>query len=123
MAHYKKDYGSWEKALYAYHGGPGEKDDPGPAGIDYAKKILGKVGSLIGGSAEAAAKDTLTAVSPFDETEKLLKKFSDKAALTRVGMWSLGFALLLIGFFVVFWASGGGTVVKEAAGLNANPSS
>ncbi len=121
MAHYKKQYGTWEKALYSYHGGPGARDDPGPAGIDYAKKILGKVGSLIGGSAEAVATDVVSAVSPFDATEKLLGRFTDKAALTRVGMWSLGAALLLIGFFVVFWASGGGTVVKEAVGSNANP--
>lgn len=117
MAHYKKEYGSWEQALYAYHDGPGKHDDPGPAGIAYAKKILGKVGSLVGGAATDVAGDVAGVVDPFKSTEKLLSRFTDKAALQRVGIWGLGAVLLLIGVFVVFWASKG-SAVKQAVGVD-----
>lgn len=116
MAHYRKEYGSWEKALYAYHGGPGARDDPGPAGQAYAKKILGKVGSLVGESAGEVAGDLAGMANPFKSTEKLFAKFTDKAALQRVGFWFLGAALLMAGVWIVVFAYGGGAMKKAVGG-------
>jgi hypothetical protein len=118
MAHYKKQYGSWEQALYAYHDGPGKHDDPGPAGIAYAKKILSKLDPReVGKDIREGAEEVIGAVDPFKNTEKLFAKFTDPAALRRVGLWFIGATLLTIGVFVVFWNYGGGSIVKETAGV------
>lgn len=112
MAHYKKEFGSWERALYAYHDGPGKVDNPGPAGRKYAQQILGKVGSIVAGVGEAAS-DVLPD-NPFKQTEKLFGALRDPARWVRVGYWSLGAMLVLVGILVVVWTSGGKQLASKA---------
>lgn len=96
MSYYFKKYGSWEKALYAYHDGPGKVDSPGPAGIAYAKKILGGLGNagdLVAGIAES--------VNPFTGIEKVVKAFSDSGKWIRVGFYLLGLSLVVVGVLML----------------------
>lgn len=111
MAHYKKKYGSWQKALLAYHGGEGAVDNPGPKSVDYATKILGKVGAaidLVSNVANPLVPDQL------EEVTKLLKNLRDPAWLKRVGTGVLGAFLILIGAFLLFGPSLG-TVTKAVS--------
>lgn len=102
MAHYKKKYGSWEKALLAYHGGEGAVEHPGDKSVDYASKILGVVGGAI---------DTATnVVSPLvpdqlDDLAKILKNLRDPAWLKRIGTGVLGAFLILLGAYLLLGPS------------------
>lgn len=112
MAHYKKEFGTWEKALYAYHDGPGKADNPGPAGKAYAKKILGKVGSAI---ADAGGKVTGAVTSfadPFKKTEALLARFSDSDVWRRVGLWAMGSTLVVFAVLIIVWNYAGNDIKK-----------
>lgn len=95
MAHYKREYGSWEKALYAYHDGPGKVDSPGEAGLKYAKSILEKVG---GGIGDIPIPNPLT---PLKSAEQLLDKLGDPVRWRRVGLYALGAFLLLAGALIL----------------------
>lgn len=107
MSTYHDRYGSWEKALYAYHGGPGVVDSPGPNSRQYAQKILGKVGGLLSESAGTLPVGSLT--DPLKNTTKLLSRFRDPAFLKRVGIGALGVVVVLLA--VVFLA------VQRSTGL------
>jgi hypothetical protein len=100
MSSYKKTYGSWEKALYAYHGGPGIVDKPGPASRSYAEKILGIVdGKGLGWDIPGFdLPDALTPdlSSPFKATEKVFDRLDDPDFWKRIGM-GLGGALAVAG--------------------------
>jgi soluble lytic murein transglycosylase-like protein len=108
MAYYKKEYGSWEKALYAYHGGPGVVNDPGPASLAYAKKVLGNAGDLtadvVGGITDA--------VNPFKNVEKLLGQLRDREAWIRVGYWGAGFFLVVLGIVFLLYGPTSNAVKK-----------
>jgi hypothetical protein len=96
MAYYKKQYGSWEKALYAYHDGEGKVNTPGPAGIAYAKEILGKVGTALPDTGEG---ETITPVVSPSSLLDLAAKFKDPGHWRRVGLFAAGFLLLALGAF------------------------
>jgi membrane-bound lytic murein transglycosylase B len=103
MAYYFKKYGSWEKALYAYHGGPGIVDSPGAKSIAYAKKILGIAGGdLVDPNPNAVPipnAGSLTGLAdPFNKLENFLKAFSDPGKWQRAGFYLLG--VMLVGFGV-----------------------
>lgn len=102
MSYYYRQYGSWEKALYAYHDGPGKVNDPGPAGIAYAKEILGVVGQDVSGSVAA----TPVVNDPLSSVEGLIDRFADPDAWKRVGYYALGFLLVVAGIVLL--------VMKEA---------
>src|ERR1700729_3599875 len=90
MAHYYKTFGTWQKALYAYHDGPGAVSTPGPAGIRYAQTILNKVGDIviIPGPVPIPLPDpgTLNKLTdPFVNVEKVLTSFTDPTKWRRVG--------------------------------------
>lgn len=104
MAHYHKQYGTWEKALYAYHDGPGKVEGPGPAGRAYAKKILGRVGTLLGSSAGVVADTADAAITPVSltSTTKALGKLNDPVFWNRVGMYVLGIGLVIAGLLFLF---------------------
>jgi len=98
MAYYKKQYGTWEKALYAYHDGPGKVDSPGPAGIAYAKTILTASGTASGSTdVPDTGTDQTVSTDPLTNTESLIGRFTDSAAWIRVGYYLLGVALVLAG--------------------------
>lgn len=101
MAHYKSQFGTWEKALYAYHDGPGAVNSPGPAGIKYAKGILDKVGGALSDTGSEGSSTTPAGLlsDPFTSVEKLGAAFTDSAKWKRVGLYAAGFLLLAIGVF------------------------
>jgi len=96
MAHYKSEFGTWEKALYAYHDGPGKVDNPGPAGQKYARAILAKVTELI--------PDDVSIPTPLDglkSTAALIGKLGDPERWKRVGIYMLGAFLVLAGVLLL----------------------
>lgn len=112
MSNYYKKYGSWDKALIAYHGGPGAVDNPGPNSRDYVAKILGKVGDLTGMVGGAVA-DT---VNPIPNVTKLFDRFVDRDALIRLGKYFLGCLLLTAAAWIVLSRSRVGSMATDAAG-------
>jgi hypothetical protein len=104
MAHYKSQFGTWEKALYAYHDGPGKVDSPGPAGIAYAKTILSKSG-ITSGADTATGEEGISPVAsltdPFQITEKLFATFQKPDAWKRVGYYLVGMLLITIGIILI----------------------
>jgi hypothetical protein len=120
MSHYNKEFGSWEKALIAYHDGPNDIDDPGPAARNYVTKIMAVVGDALGIASNA--QNPLVPDS-LEDTTAVLKKLSDPEFWKRVGLGAAGFLAVLAGVFFLFGASpkdvgkavvtGGGSVVKD----------
>lgn len=103
MAYYKGKFGSWEKALYAYHDGPGNVNTPGPAGQSYAREILGKAGQALTGAGSGDTPDPGVGVAPvgvsldpFKPLETLLDRFKDPERWKRFGLY-LGGTLLVVG--------------------------
>lgn len=113
MAYYKREYGSWEKALYAYHDGPGKVDNPGQAGIAYAKSILDKVKDIVDDI------DIPNPLAPLTETQELLEKLGDPDRWKRVGLYVLGGLLVLAGIFLLMrkpLMDAAGTVIGAKSG-------
>lgn len=113
MAHYRSQFGSWEKALYAYHDGPGAVNTPGPAGLSYARGILGKVGEALSGGSSGPSSGTATtpvggSLDPFKSVESLFGTFTDASKWKRFGLY-LGGAVLVVGGVALL-------VGKEAVG-------
>lgn len=113
MAHYRREYGSWQKALYAYHDGPGKVNNPGPAGIKYAQEILSKVTGVV------EDIDIPNPLAPLKQTQALLEKLGDPERWKRVGFYMLGAFLVIAGLFVMMrkpLTNAAATVVKAKTG-------
>lgn len=123
MSYYHKQYGTWQKALYAYHDGPGDVNSPGPAGISYAQTILGTAGvkddpSFGGADPSIPGTDVVpVSLDPLANTEALIDRFADPDAWKRFGYYLLGIALVIAGvIFLVPKPAGVMQSVVDAGG-------
>ena len=98
MSNYFKKYGSWTDALVAYHDGPGGVGSPGPAAQKYVDRILGVVGSALGGLGKS-----IPGVGNLTAMAAILDKLSDPEFLKRVGVFVIGMNVVALGLLVIFW--------------------
>lgn len=117
MARYKKQFGTWEKALLAYHGGPGAVPDPGPAGTSYARRILIAAGSAINDIPNPM--ETVDDIADAkDAAVQGLQTLQSGAFWQRMGYYALGVVLVLVGLYIVFRKPSGGTSQTLVKGVD-----
>jgi hypothetical protein len=106
MSNYFKKYGSWDKALIAYHDGPGGVDDPSNNARNYVDKIMGK----IQGYFQGVVPEVVNPIDAVSNIAKLLQTIRDPAFLKRIGLGALGVAAVVFGIVAMIR----GTVGTEA---------
>jgi hypothetical protein len=114
MASYKSRFGSWQKALYAYHDGPNAVDHPGPAGIKYAADVLSNVSDT---DTSAPVITTPVGFDPFKPLENSFARATSSAFWLRVAYYIFGTVLVVVGISFLFFAGGDGIVKKGVSSV------
>jgi hypothetical protein len=123
MARYNRQnydkFGSVEKMLAAYNGGPGVANDPSSWSAEtkaYVSKIMNKVGAaLLGGLVSGGGGVSTLPLAGGDVLESftgLMKTLSDPLFWKRTGIGALGVGVALAGAYFVMEKQGFSVVKK-----------